>query len=182
MVPTEPYALATDGEKAAVVQFAIWYYTSGLNFMDDQSGEPANVFAAARDIVHQAEGTRWTVLPTTPAALELLSETADLTKEKQAVVATVLDAAGSPVVGVQVEFAVTGADSIGSVQVTIGVDGAAVFAYTGTATGDDSIRAVVACNVPIGRVWGREGCQDMVVAGSVAGQISAIAHSSATIS
>ena len=83
------------------------------------------------------------------------------------VTALVTDQDGNPVVGVRVDFVVTGANPT-SGSVNTGADGKARFCYTGTNEGDDSITGSVgALSDEVDKTWVDEGG---AIEGSMAGE------------
>jgi hypothetical protein len=81
------------------------------------------------------------VQPGPPSNLTLTPETATNTAgEEHCVTATVTDEFGNPTPGIPVVFTVSGANSAGGTVVT-GANGQAVFCYTGTVAGNDTITA-----------------------------------------
>jgi uncharacterized repeat protein (TIGR01451 family) len=81
------------------------------------------------------------VSPGAPASVVVTPPTdTNRAGEKHCVTATVRDAFGNPVSGVTVRFTVTGANSAGGIATT-NLQGEAVFCYTGTNAGTDTITA-----------------------------------------
>lgn len=175
-VPGEPSSLSNADERAAAVQLAIWYYTDGCDFGNDTA-----VKNAAWDIVRAAEGQE-AATAHTPASLTLAPKSAlNLLPgaSTHTVTAQVQDQNGAPLDGQTITFTVQRqGQKIASGQATTGAagPGRASFTYTNPGgEGTDTITARVDYTIPVGLRWVHEDYQQLVLAKSTNGSLSATA-------
>lgn len=168
-LPGEPAALATDDERAAAVQLAIWHFTDGIDI--STGGSPIEVFDAARAIIAAALTAP---VPVTPTTLTVTPPTGDAVSGTYSVTIELLDQNGSPIAGETVAVEVTGSNTLSDTVVT-GVDGTAEFSYSADSPGIDTITASIDYTIPIGLSWYFEGCQDVITGVEAPGRAEGVA-------
>jgi IgGFc binding protein/Bacterial Ig-like domain (group 1) len=149
-------ATVTDQTGAAFAGATVAFAVTGVNpgtgsGTTDANGEALFCYTGTvvgDDLIRATSGQltdtatkTWTPEPPRATVLSLTPEDASNTvNTEHCVTATVTDQNGAPFAGAAVDFVVTGVNP-GTGSGTTGANGEAPFCYTGTTTGDDTIRA-----------------------------------------
>jgi len=165
-VPGMPSELATEKERGAAVQLAIWYFYTGVDI--STGGIPLAIFDAARAIIAAAMTAP---VPATPTSIVLTPTYIDPIEPGTlvTVTATVYDQNGDPMPGVPLSYDIT---HVGNGTGATDPSGQFEVSWTESDMGYDVLTVTVDYTIPMGLMWFNPGCQDLVQAVPEDGTIS----------
>ena len=166
-VPGMPSELATDVQRKAAVQLALWHFSDGLDI--STGGSDPGVFDAARAIIAAAQGA---MVPPTPTALVLTpppSPPCPASGSAVTVTATLLDQNSLPMPNVPITWTISHVVPPSGSGAT---DGNGQFTLSWIEVGTDVLTLNVDYTIPIGLRWTIPGCQDLIQSSTGAGHVT----------
>ncbi len=166
-VPGMPSELATDVQRKAAVQLALWHFSDGVDI--STGGSDTAVFDAARAIIAAAQTA---TVPPTPTSLIFTpqpSPPCPTPGSAVTITATLFDQNGQPMPNVPISWTI-GHVIPGSGSGTTDANGK--FSLSWTEVGTDVVTLDVAYTIPVGLKWIIPGCQDLIQGASSTGHVT----------